>query len=958
MAVNKTIATSRHRRRGGFCLALLARAAQKLHPRKLLHLAVLAASLLAVAHAGAGGSGLNVVVIASQNSSNSCELANFFCEQRGVSPDNVLRIAWPGTNTVWTSNDFQTTLLQPLLTMLAARQLTNQIDYVVLSMDIPFQTLAADGSINGTTSALFYGLRSNGGADVGVTNSYAASEVPFSQARPASAPGYSFLATMLTANTLTQAEQVVSQGIAGDGMQPQQPVVLAKSSDPSRNIRYLNFDSAIANTRLRNVSNILRTNTDSLGSQTGLLGYQTGLPNYNLAAGTFVPGALADDFTSFGGIIFGSNSQTTLLAMLGAGAAGSYGTVDEPGSDPAKFPNPQAYFYQARGFNLAESYYQSLNIPFMGLVVGEPLTAPFRKTAIGRWLVGTNFNPVLSGSAPLTVRLSSTDQATPLQQMDLFVDGKLFTTLTNLNPTPGNLLTVSLNGYPVTYTVPANASLNLVATGLVAVLNSASVSNLTRIQAALFGDRLELRSVSTNTLMDSFFFTDTTATVPPAPAYRVSYLSNSFPPQLTSSGWDKAGGFQLHVDALPNMSYFIKSGSNLASWSPIFTNLMGGAGDFVDRSAANAPAGFYRVVGTPSPSPPALPVPNITVVSGPNSSGTLLRIDSAPWPYTIEASTDSVHWTSLFMNLSVGSPQAAVSLAPGASGRLTTFLTAARNLFLNSDALGRRSYTVWGTPSVGSWLQLVITKTNSVSVAVAVTNQSGGTLASDLTQQLYNLVNSTPALQGADGVIAGDFTTDLSGKGLFNLYARSPGSQAAAVQSRWNRSAGLFASPSSQAPLDQNLADLQPRNHLYLGAGVPSLTTAFSLDTTLLPDGAHELTAVAYEGTSVRTQSRTTLQVQVQNTSLTASLTLLDMPDTAPVLGNYHLQVQAATGNISSIQLFSTGGSLGFATNQSNAVFQVNGSTLWAGRHPFYAVVKSADGKSYRTPTHWVRLVH
>ena len=65
--------------------------------------------------------------------------------------------------------------------MLAARQLTNQIDYVVLSMDIPFQT-SFGSTVNSTTSALFYGSRLGNGSDpFGITNSYAASEAVFSQ---------------------------------------------------------------------------------------------------------------------------------------------------------------------------------------------------------------------------------------------------------------------------------------------------------------------------------------------------------------------------------------------------------------------------------------------------------------------------------------------------------------------------------------------------------------------------------------------------------------------------------------------------------------------------------------------------------------------------------------------------------------------------------------------------------
>ena len=266
--------------------------------------------------------------------------------------------------------------------MLAARQLTNQIDYIVLSMDIPFQTsFGTNNVVNGTTSALFYGSRLGNPSD---TNSYAASETSFGQATLVGAPGYSFLTTMITADSLAQAEALVNQGVISDGTLPQAPVVLAKSSDPSRNIRYPYFDNAIFNVNILGVSSILRTNTDSVSWPNSCLGYETGLAQFSVLPGTFVPGAVADSLTSYGGVIFGSNDQTNLLAFINAGAAGSYGTVAEPGADTQEFPNPQVYFYQARGFSLAESYYQSINEPYLGLIVAEPLAAPFARPGVGR----------------------------------------------------------------------------------------------------------------------------------------------------------------------------------------------------------------------------------------------------------------------------------------------------------------------------------------------------------------------------------------------------------------------------------------------------------------------------------------------------------------------------------------------------------------------------------------------
>src|ERR1035437_2470459 len=90
----------------------------------------------------AGGSGLNVIVIVNQNSTNSVQLGNDYCEQRGVPPQNVLRMTgWTGGVVEWSRSDFETRLRNPLLAMLASRGLTNQVACVLLSMDIPYRVV-------------------------------------------------------------------------------------------------------------------------------------------------------------------------------------------------------------------------------------------------------------------------------------------------------------------------------------------------------------------------------------------------------------------------------------------------------------------------------------------------------------------------------------------------------------------------------------------------------------------------------------------------------------------------------------------------------------------------------------------------------------------------------------------------------------------------------------------------
>src|SRR5262249_32892694 len=111
----------------------------------------------------AGGSALNVVVVVNQNSTNSVQLGNYYCEKRGVPPQNLLRTTWTGGAISWSQSDFESVLLNPLLAMLSSRQLTNQIDYVLLSMDFPYRVentgSASVSGDNSTTSALFYGFK-------------------------------------------------------------------------------------------------------------------------------------------------------------------------------------------------------------------------------------------------------------------------------------------------------------------------------------------------------------------------------------------------------------------------------------------------------------------------------------------------------------------------------------------------------------------------------------------------------------------------------------------------------------------------------------------------------------------------------------------------------------------------------------------------------------------------------
>ncbi len=304
---------------------------------------------------------------------------------------------------------------------------------------------------------------------------------------------------MLTDTNLAAAENTLCRGVAADFSQPTQTVYLAKTDDhntddQARTVRFVEFDNAVFENQVVSNFAVTRIDTDSTTFTNNLFGLLTGLAGFTLDTNEFVPGALGDTLTSYAGYLLEySGGQTTALAFLEAGATGSYGTVVEPCNYTQKFPDPVDYFYQTRGFSLAEAYYQSVLNPFEGVFVGEPLAAPFARPGSASWSSLTN-GSVLSGQPHLSLALTAAATNLPLDQVDLFVDGTFFRTMTNLPPAAGNVLSVTLNGSAINYTVPTNATQAGVAAGLAGALNLQS--NVTQVVAFPVGDRIELQSLN------------------------------------------------------------------------------------------------------------------------------------------------------------------------------------------------------------------------------------------------------------------------------------------------------------------------------------------------------------------------------------------------------------------------------------------------------------------------------
>ncbi|MFM2067848.1 MAG: hypothetical protein RLZZ584_2757 [Pseudomonadota bacterium] len=187
---------------------------------------------------------------------------------------------------------------------------------------------------------------------------------------------------LLAAPDVAQARALIDRGLAADhslGLLGSPPVHawFMSTHDATRNVRAALFPppGRIGRPPLQ----VHVAQADELHDQRGVVLVQTGLARLSgLETLHFVPGALADHLTSFGGSLADPQGQTSALAWIAAGATATYGTVSEPCNHLQKFPHPQLLLlHYMQGASALEAYWKSVAWPAQGLFIGDPLAAPF-----------------------------------------------------------------------------------------------------------------------------------------------------------------------------------------------------------------------------------------------------------------------------------------------------------------------------------------------------------------------------------------------------------------------------------------------------------------------------------------------------------------------------------------------------------------------------------------------------
>lgn len=181
---------------------------------------------------------------------------------------------------------------------------------------------------------------------------------------------------MLAATTKQQAFALIERGIESDFSAPEGTAYLLETSDRARSVRKVLFPDV--RRQFGDKIPVRIEQAQTLKDARDVMFYFTGLQQIpDIETNHYLPGAVADHLTSFGGQLTNS-SQMSALRWLEAGVTGSYGTVVEPCAFIPKFPNPQILLrHYLAGETLIEAYWKSVLMPGQGVFIGEPLARPY-----------------------------------------------------------------------------------------------------------------------------------------------------------------------------------------------------------------------------------------------------------------------------------------------------------------------------------------------------------------------------------------------------------------------------------------------------------------------------------------------------------------------------------------------------------------------------------------------------
>ncbi len=304
-----------------------------------------------------------VLVVANKNSSASVELANKYSRSRALPPANLLFLPFSDSINL-KENEFYQKLLSPVLERI--KKLNNSIDFVTLIAGVPYRTEKLS-----TATALFF----SGINQIKDYHGYYSKSYTFESSIPVNKKFY-LPTTLLMGYNLKDTIALIENSKIHSGFSQQDSIFYLCHGEGPRGVRnkFLPRAKSILtdlgfNTKIVSNSDIKNTNN--------IIFQITGKKWVHLSSNNYLPGSIIDNMTSTGGYLLEKSGQNSILSFIQHGACGAYGTVTEPTNILSRWPDLSLPIRYASGFNLIESYLQSVQDWKYGIVVGDPLTARF-----------------------------------------------------------------------------------------------------------------------------------------------------------------------------------------------------------------------------------------------------------------------------------------------------------------------------------------------------------------------------------------------------------------------------------------------------------------------------------------------------------------------------------------------------------------------------------------------------
>ncbi len=179
-------------------------------------------------------------------------------------------------------------------------------------------------------------------------------------------------------NTVGEIVKYLRQSPLADGTSPKGTIYFVENSDIRSTTRKPGFPLAVEQLKQLGV-NAQIVRGDLPQNRADVQGLLTGIADFNWqrSGSTILRGAICENLTSYSAIFDPSVGQTVCTEFLRNGATATSGTVAEPYAQQNKFPHAMIQVHYARGCNVAESFYQSVYMPYQLLMIGDPLCQPW-----------------------------------------------------------------------------------------------------------------------------------------------------------------------------------------------------------------------------------------------------------------------------------------------------------------------------------------------------------------------------------------------------------------------------------------------------------------------------------------------------------------------------------------------------------------------------------------------------